>query len=786
MAREKLYNSSQPLVLRWLLQVYEFLASLKLAVVLIASLAVVLAFATVVESVVGTSGVQYAIYHTRAFAALLALLAINIFCAASVRFPWKRHQTGFVITHIGLLTLLAGSAYSFRTSLNSQMIVFLNGSSQTAFDQDYGYIVLENLPNRDEALTINFRPGPFHWNEPEYSRRLQQIKLFIRAFKSPTRMVKAAFGYDDLALHEPELLHEQEGLKVEAIDYYASAVNRRLPFVELKFENPGIGTKFPMQLAYREIHGGDSQVGYRREDFMGLGSVLYWREPDSPDMAAFLECVPEVAVEGDGAVVVWQAGELFHIPIAQLQTLADRDAAYELEDGWSVQLVDYRGARRVAPTQPLYEKFAWKLAESAGGLVSLGPQVTLKLIGPDSESGVEIDRLAEEPFYQAGDLPADMRVEFYHPEVGGRIDLVEGTDGHLFYRAWQQKIARVVAVGQATPGKPVDTWSTGGGDRIWQMTVLRHGGLESATRDVQNFEVPILGTSGSGRESRSIQIVSFRGPDPQKFDKQDPRLNQQVKLRVTWTAEGEEHSEEFWLQQIVPLEFMRPDEKQVQPIDIGTDEPLFCSYKGKQTEVGVAIKLLDFDLEVDPGTMKAGNYTSHVVLVDVRDEEEIKQLREELEGLSGAEKVQAKAELDAQTNRLTKDYLMKLEDKSLAQVEELAAEHDPLKLRLVTMNEPLDYSDDTGRNLRYFQENYYPPNSLGREELATGFRVNSDPGRWIKYIGCWFVCFGIFVMFYMRAYFFKSIRKRPPAKGRATQQPQTENAEKPASATASV
>ena len=42
------------------------------------------------------------------FAILLAFLGTNILCAALIRFPWKKRQTGFVITHAGLLILLAG------------------------------------------------------------------------------------------------------------------------------------------------------------------------------------------------------------------------------------------------------------------------------------------------------------------------------------------------------------------------------------------------------------------------------------------------------------------------------------------------------------------------------------------------------------------------------------------------------------------------------------------------------------------------------------------------------
>src|SRR3954452_11437184 len=106
---------SPPRALRLFDATYRFLASLKLAVFSLATLAAVLAYATFFESWYGASAVQEWIYQTKWFAVLLAFLGANILCAALIRFLWKKRQTGFVITHAGLLTLLAGSFWSLKT-----------------------------------------------------------------------------------------------------------------------------------------------------------------------------------------------------------------------------------------------------------------------------------------------------------------------------------------------------------------------------------------------------------------------------------------------------------------------------------------------------------------------------------------------------------------------------------------------------------------------------------------------------------------------------------------------
>jgi hypothetical protein len=96
--------------------IYRFLASVKLAVITIFSLAMSLASATIIEKWYGTKAVQELVYESRWFSILLAFLAVNILCAATIRIPWKRRQTGFVVTHAGLLTLIFGAWYGFTFS----------------------------------------------------------------------------------------------------------------------------------------------------------------------------------------------------------------------------------------------------------------------------------------------------------------------------------------------------------------------------------------------------------------------------------------------------------------------------------------------------------------------------------------------------------------------------------------------------------------------------------------------------------------------------------------------
>jgi ResB-like family len=150
--------------------IYRFLASLKLAVFSLTALASTLAYATFVESWYGAGAAQQIIYRSPAFAVLLAFLGMNILCAALIRYPWKKRQTGFVVTHAGLLTLLLGSYYSFRTADEGQVGMLEGDVRGELVRIDYPVIRVREVDPHTRQSTVEFdlpfRPGPFEWGTP--------------------------------------------------------------------------------------------------------------------------------------------------------------------------------------------------------------------------------------------------------------------------------------------------------------------------------------------------------------------------------------------------------------------------------------------------------------------------------------------------------------------------------------------------------------------------------------------------------------------------------------------
>jgi len=152
--------------------IYRFLASLKLAVISLGTLAAVLAYATFFESWYGAAAAQEWIYRSAGFAILLTFLGANILCAALIRYPWKKRQTGFVITHAGLLIILAGSWLSLKSADEGQVGMLEGQTMSQLVRRDDAIIRVRKIdPHTGEAVRdfgefeLPFRPGHFEWGQ---------------------------------------------------------------------------------------------------------------------------------------------------------------------------------------------------------------------------------------------------------------------------------------------------------------------------------------------------------------------------------------------------------------------------------------------------------------------------------------------------------------------------------------------------------------------------------------------------------------------------------------------
>ena len=101
-------NPSRSALQVWM-PVFRIFGSVRIAMFLLGVVIIACITGTIVESRLDTSVAQAYVYESPWFGAWLTLLCINLLFATFTRLPWKRRHVGFIITHIGIITILAGA-----------------------------------------------------------------------------------------------------------------------------------------------------------------------------------------------------------------------------------------------------------------------------------------------------------------------------------------------------------------------------------------------------------------------------------------------------------------------------------------------------------------------------------------------------------------------------------------------------------------------------------------------------------------------------------------------------
>lgn len=104
-------------------------ASLQFAVFNILSIGVISAYGTIVESRFDALTAQKLVYHSWWSYTVFSLFSWNLLAVMIDRWPWKKRHTGFVLAHIGILILMAGSLVTRYFGVDGSMRININSSS---------------------------------------------------------------------------------------------------------------------------------------------------------------------------------------------------------------------------------------------------------------------------------------------------------------------------------------------------------------------------------------------------------------------------------------------------------------------------------------------------------------------------------------------------------------------------------------------------------------------------------------------------------------------------------
>lgn len=151
--------------------VFKFSASLQLAVGTLITLMAVLAVGTIVESRYSADAARILVYGTPWFGFILLVLVLNLACSAADRLPWKKKHIGFVMTHLGIITIIFGSLATQQSALDAQ-IMLEEGSSGKWVTLKQPMIYLYSQAFKDEQR-LPFRERVFRWKGRE---KLSELK----------------------------------------------------------------------------------------------------------------------------------------------------------------------------------------------------------------------------------------------------------------------------------------------------------------------------------------------------------------------------------------------------------------------------------------------------------------------------------------------------------------------------------------------------------------------------------------------------------------------------------
>jgi hypothetical protein len=578
--------------------VYRFLASLKLAVISLSTLAAVLAYATFFNSWYGTTAVNEWIYRTKGFEILLAFLGANILCAALIRYPWKKRQTGFVITHAGLLVLLAGSWYSLMTGDEGQ-VAFLEGESKDDMVRnDHAIIRVRQVDPHQPGEVLHewelpFRPGPFAWGPGQPRPRTifagllpfsgagatkprevltrpndpfqLAVKAFIPASISTVRHEAESSGVPMVKIRPmmkaPEMPRARDVFPLESDRWFVS--DRRLfrivksegpaQFAFLFVDRPELVDDFLNPPADPSEHG---VARIRYHDAADKPATYDWRLdghtgktltlPDSDLTVKFLDVVAFPAAEAGLSETLGESA----IPIAQFE-------------------VSKAGA-------PAVKHFAL-------AMMPMFPNVI-----PNEEaqkSGVPPKPLVAINYYRPPTLD---------PKTNGRFGLVEvlGTpEGSLYYRVFGrgengQTVGQIRDKGVVKKGAEIPAF---GGGKIPMRISFSVDDYLPAGREKAICETIVLprGQMDNGIPAGLVELT-VNDPD----------------------HKGSELTKELYVRRSASLE------PNWETVVIPNGSVYKVAYDVEHAPLGFDLKLIDFQRDFDPGTEQASRFASKVRLTD--------------------------------------------------------------------------------------------------------------------------------------------------------------------------
>lgn len=192
-------------------KVLKFLASIKLAVLVIISIATITAIGTFVESKYDAAAAKKLVYDSIYMNIIMAVFATNLIAVMVDRWPWKLRHISFLCAHVGILCLMAGQLMTTYMGIDGSMRVGIGDENRFV-----------SLPQTDVTVWSSFDGN-------NYSKIFEKEVDFFRKPPSPDKPM--------------EIYNQETGLKIS--NYYPYAIASK---ETIAGDNPKMGAGIRFQI----------------------------------------------------------------------------------------------------------------------------------------------------------------------------------------------------------------------------------------------------------------------------------------------------------------------------------------------------------------------------------------------------------------------------------------------------------------------------------------------------------------------------------------------------------
>lgn len=193
-------------------KVLKFLASIKLAVIVIISIATLTAIGTFVESKYDAAAAKKLVYDSIYMNIVMGVFAINLIAVMVDRWPWKLRHISFIFAHVGILCIMAGQLITNQFGIDGSMRVGIGDENRFV-----------SLPKTDVTVYASY-------DGTNYSKIFENEVDF---FRNPPTPEKPFSVYKD-----------QIGVKFTNYYPYAVASRETIPS-----DNPKLGAGIRFQIS---------------------------------------------------------------------------------------------------------------------------------------------------------------------------------------------------------------------------------------------------------------------------------------------------------------------------------------------------------------------------------------------------------------------------------------------------------------------------------------------------------------------------------------------------------